>query len=202
MVHNLKVSLGDLYNGATKKLSLSRNALCTKCKGKGSKSGAAGTCHGCCCAGMRTITRQIGLGMIQQMNTVCPECRRSGEMIINKDKCPSCKGNKVVQEKKVLEVHVQKGMQHGQQIVFQGEADEAEFPEPAALTPGQCRSIEKILPRRPGSQLSDMELDQCEETTMHDVNMEEEMRPSRRLNKAVDLWPASKKSLSFININF
>lgn len=46
-------------------------------------------------------------------------------MISDKDKCLSCKGNKVVQEKKVLEVHVEKGMQHGQKIVFQGEADEA-----------------------------------------------------------------------------
>ncbi len=33
VVHTMKVSLEDLYNGTTKKLSLSRNALCTKCKG-------------------------------------------------------------------------------------------------------------------------------------------------------------------------
>lgn len=33
VVHSLKVSLEDLYNGTTKKLSLSRNALCVKCKG-------------------------------------------------------------------------------------------------------------------------------------------------------------------------
>jgi hypothetical protein len=48
-----------------------------------------------------------------------------GEMISDKDKCPGCKGSKVAQEKKVLEVHIEKGMQHGQKIVFQGEADEA-----------------------------------------------------------------------------
>lgn len=33
VVHSLKVSLEDLYNGTTKKLSLSRNILCPKCKG-------------------------------------------------------------------------------------------------------------------------------------------------------------------------
>lgn len=33
VVHTLKVSLEDLYNGTTKKLSLSRNVLCPKCKG-------------------------------------------------------------------------------------------------------------------------------------------------------------------------
>jgi DnaJ family protein A protein 2 len=120
VVHTMKVSLEDLYNGATKKLSLSRNVLCGKCKGKGSKSGATATCSGCRGAGMRMITRQIGPGMIQQMNTVCPECRGKGEMINDMDRCQSCKGNKLAQEKKVLEVHVEKGMQHGQKIVFQG----------------------------------------------------------------------------------
>ncbi|GJN26815.1 hypothetical protein PR202_gb14775 [Eleusine coracana subsp. coracana] len=238
---------------------------------KGSKSGTPGTCYGCHGIGMRTITRQIGLGMIQQMNTVCPECRGSGEIISDRDRCPSCRANKVVQEKKVLEVHIQKGMQHGQKIVFQGEADEApdtvtgdivfilqvkehprfkrkyddlfiehtisltealcgfqfvlshldgrqlliksdpgeiikpgqhkaindegmpqhsrpfmkghlfvkfnvEFPEASALSRDQCRALEKILPRKARGQLTDMELDQCEETIMHDVNIEEEMR--------------------------
>ena len=46
-------------------------------------------------------------------------------MISDKDKCPQCKASKITQEKKVLEVHVEKGMQHGQKIVYQGQADEA-----------------------------------------------------------------------------
>jgi len=33
VVHTMKVSLEDLYNGTTKKLSLSRSVLCSKCKG-------------------------------------------------------------------------------------------------------------------------------------------------------------------------
>lgn len=33
VVHSLKVSLEDLYNGTSKKLSLSKNVLCPKCKG-------------------------------------------------------------------------------------------------------------------------------------------------------------------------
>jgi hypothetical protein len=35
VVHSLKVSLEDLYNGISKKLSLSRNVICSKCKGLG-----------------------------------------------------------------------------------------------------------------------------------------------------------------------
>jgi DnaJ-class molecular chaperone len=33
VVHPLKVSLEDLYNGTSKKLSLSRSVLCSKCNG-------------------------------------------------------------------------------------------------------------------------------------------------------------------------
>lgn len=33
MVHPLKVSLEDLYLGTSKKLSLSRNVICSKCNG-------------------------------------------------------------------------------------------------------------------------------------------------------------------------
>ncbi|KAF6149881.1 hypothetical protein GIB67_008602 [Kingdonia uniflora] len=125
VVHSLKVSLEDLYNGTSKKLSLSRNKLCTKCKGKGSKSGASSTCHGCRGTGMTVSTRQIAPGMIQQMQQVCHQCRGTGEVISEKDKCSQCKGSKVTPEKKVLEVHVEKGMQHAQRITFQGQADEA-----------------------------------------------------------------------------
>jgi DnaJ family protein A protein 2 len=63
--------------------------------------------------------------MIQQMQQPCNECRATGETISDKDRCGQCKGEKVVQEKKVVEVVVEKGMQHSQKITFPGEADEA-----------------------------------------------------------------------------
>jgi DnaJ homolog subfamily A member 2 len=47
-----------------------------------------------------------------------------------------------------------------------------EFPESL----DQVKALETILPARPVSQLTDMELDECEETTLHDVNIEEETR--------------------------
>ncbi|KAG8097673.1 hypothetical protein GUJ93_ZPchr0013g34713 [Zizania palustris] len=297
VIHPLKVSLEDVYNGTSKKLSLSRNVLCSKCKGKsgllpipvnhafsqscsltllldyfskGSKSGASMRCPGCQGSGMKVTIRQLGPSMIQQMQQPCNECKGTGESINEKDRCPGCKGDKVTPEKKVLEVHVEKGMQHNQKITFPGEADEApdtvtgdivfvlqqkdhakfkrkgddlfyehtlsltealcgfqfalthldnrqlliksnpgevvkpdqfkaindegmpmyqrpfmkgklyihftvEFPD--SLAPEQCKALEAVLPPRLVSQLTDMEIDECEETTMHDVNnIEEEMR--------------------------
>jgi|TARA_B110000208_G_scaffold80968_1_gene103320 DnaJ family protein A protein 2 len=125
VVHGLKVSLEELYNGVTKKLSLAKNVLCPKCDGKGSKSGASGHCGSCKGSGVRLVVRQIAPGMVQQMQTVCNECRGTGQVISEKDKCGQCHAQKVVQEKKVLEVHIEKGMVNNQKIVFQGEADEA-----------------------------------------------------------------------------
>ena len=34
VVHQLKVSLEDLYNGSTRKLALQKNVICAKCEGK------------------------------------------------------------------------------------------------------------------------------------------------------------------------
>lgn len=49
-----------------------------------------------------------------------------------------------------------------------------EFPD--SLTLEQVKALEAVLPPKPVSELTDMELDECEETTLHDVNIEEEMR--------------------------
>jgi DnaJ family protein A protein 2 len=49
-----------------------------------------------------------------------------------------------------------------------------EFPD--TLNPEQCKALETVLPPRTSVQLTDMEVDECEETTLHDVNIEDEMR--------------------------
>ena len=49
-----------------------------------------------------------------------------------------------------------------------------EFPD--TLTLDQCKSLEAVLPPKSSPQLTAMELDECEETTLHNVDIEEEMR--------------------------
>merc|ERR1719219_894865 len=63
--------------------------------------------------------------MIQQMQTQCQPCKGTGEVISEGGRCKKCNGNKVTSETKTLDVHVNPGMQHGQKVVFSGEADEA-----------------------------------------------------------------------------
>jgi DnaJ family protein A protein 2 len=63
--------------------------------------------------------------MIQQIQSPCDDCSGSGEIINAKDRCNNCKGKKVLPEKKLLEVHIDKGMKGGQTIQFAGESDQA-----------------------------------------------------------------------------
>jgi len=124
LVHRVHVTLEDLYKGKTTKLALTRNVICHKCNGRGGKEGAVRTCNSCNGNGIRTHLRQMG-PMIQHIQQPCQDCSGTGEIINHKDKCKTCSGKKTVQEKKMLEVHVDKGMKGGQHITFTGESDQA-----------------------------------------------------------------------------
>lgn len=69
------------------------------------------------------MLRQLG-PMMQQIQQPCTECEGTGEMMNPKDRCKTCSGKKTTQERKVLEVHIDKGMKGGQQIKFAGESDQ------------------------------------------------------------------------------
>lgn len=123
-VHPLKVSLEDMYNGKTAKLQLSKNVICQSCDGKGGKAGASMPCRGCRGCGVKVTYRQLGPGMSQQMQSRCTDCNGEGQVINEKDRCGNCKGKKVINEIKILEVHVEKGMRENQKIYFRGEGDQ------------------------------------------------------------------------------
>ncbi|CAO2635005.1 DnaJ homolog subfamily A member 4, partial [Lemmus lemmus] len=130
VVHQLSVTLEDLYNGITKKLALQKNIICEKCEGIGGKKGSVEKCPLCKGRGMQIHIQQIGPGMVQQIQTVCIECKGQGERINPKDRCENCSGAKVIREKKIIEVHVEKGMKDGQKILFHGEGDQEPELEP------------------------------------------------------------------------
>jgi DnaJ homolog subfamily A member 2 len=121
--HVHKVSLEDIYRGKISKLALQKQIICPACDGRGGKEGAVKTCTGCNGAGMKTMMRQMG-PMIQRFQTVCPDCQGECEMIRDKDRCKRCFGKKTVVERKVLHVHVDKGVKNGHKIEFRGEGDQ------------------------------------------------------------------------------
>lgn len=125
ITHPLKASLEDLYNGKTVKLAINRNKLCPECDGRGGKEGCEKSCYDCNGRGMKVQLRQIGPGMVQQIQSGCSTCSGTGKIMNEKDKCKSCSGKKTYKDRKILEVAIEKGMGHGQKIKFADEADEA-----------------------------------------------------------------------------
>ncbi|BCR84288.1 type I HSP40 co-chaperone YDJ1 [Aspergillus chevalieri] len=121
--HVHKVNLEDIYRGKVSKLALQKSVICSGCEGRGGKEGAVKSCTGCNGSGMKTMMRQMG-PMIQRFQTVCPDCNGEGEMIRDKDRCKKCNGKKTVVERKVLHVHVDKGIRNGHKVEFRGEGDQ------------------------------------------------------------------------------
>jgi len=122
ITHTVRVTLEDLYKGKSSKMALKKTITCPTCSGRGGKEGQVKECSGCHGAGMKIVSRQMG-PMIQQFQTVCPDCKGAGEIIPDSARCKECKGKKTVQVTKILELHIDPGMKNGQRIVFDDEGD-------------------------------------------------------------------------------
>jgi len=106
-VYPLKVSLEDLYNGKTAKLAITRSVM----KGEPKK---CATCRG---QGVVIQMRQIGPGMVQQLQSRCPDCTGGYRVTMKK-------------ERQVLEVNVDKGASHNTKLRFSGMGNESPNSEP------------------------------------------------------------------------
>ena len=100
--HPLNVSLDDVYNGKKVKLAVNRKVIV----------GDVSTCSACDGKGVSMEIMQLGPGMIQQMQRTCPECKGQGNTAKTKS------------ERKILEVHIDRGARDGQRIRFEGMGDE------------------------------------------------------------------------------
>ncbi|CAK9820616.1 DnaJ homolog subfamily A member 1 [Anthophora plagiata] len=124
VMHQLSVSLEELYKGTVRKLALQKNVICDKCEGIGGKKGSVEQCPTCHGSGMQVQIQQLGPGMLQHLQTMCTDCKGHGERINPRDRCKQCNGKKTIRDRKILEVHVDPGMVDGQRIVFNGEGDQ------------------------------------------------------------------------------
>ena len=98
VVHPLKVSLDDIYNGKVVKISVNRQRMKYP-KGMDSAS-AIRTCDACDGRGFVVQIRRMG-PMIQQVQQPCSKCGGTGKIV--------AKGVKQVKERKILEVPIDKG---------------------------------------------------------------------------------------------
>jgi DnaJ family protein A protein 2 len=63
--------------------------------------------------------------MMTRAQVTCDKCNGSGETVRPKDRCVDCEGRKVLEEKKIHKIEIEKGMKEDEKIVLHGESDEA-----------------------------------------------------------------------------
>lgn len=120
--HELKVSLEEIYHGSSKKLAITRSRNCIDCKGQGGSK--VEVCQDCKGRGMVKKLTQLGPGMYSQSVGPCDECRGQGKSIDPKFRCKTCNGKRCSQEKKVIEVTIDKGTPNHHKQNFHAEGDE------------------------------------------------------------------------------
>jgi len=128
VVHELRIDLATLYNGKIKKLMINRNVCCKKCKGSGSNQpgATAGGCSGCGGRGVKMQMRRLAPGFVTQQQVHCDECSGTGINIPSRYRCDGgCNMQGLIKKKEEIQVHIDKGMMHGQKITFSQMADEA-----------------------------------------------------------------------------
>ncbi|KAB0386873.1 hypothetical protein FD755_001829 [Muntiacus reevesi] len=119
IVHQLIVTLGEFIQWCNKKTSSAKECDLGRILPQST--------------GMQIRIHQIRPRMVQQIQSVCMECQGHGERISLKDRCKSCNGRKIVREKKILEVPIDKGVKDGQKVTFHGEGDREPGLEPGDI---------------------------------------------------------------------
>ncbi|CAF5153935.1 unnamed protein product, partial [Rotaria magnacalcarata] len=78
--HSLKVSLEELYSGATRTVSIDRDIVCVECNGTGCRDRVSCVCNNCEGTGLETLTHQMG-PVIQHIRCTCSLCNGDGQII-------------------------------------------------------------------------------------------------------------------------
>eukprot|EP01126_Amoeba_proteus_P060689 TRINITY_DN805_c0_g1_i10.p1 TRINITY_DN805_c0_g1~~TRINITY_DN805_c0_g1_i10.p1 ORF type:complete len:410 (-),score=81.88 TRINITY_DN805_c0_g1_i10:170-1399(-) len=125
--HELEVSLAELYTGKKRKMKVNRKILCHECEGSGTTRGKGKSVNTKCteCNGQGRVFKTLQRGnTIFQTQVGCSTCQGKCYIIPENEKCPICRGEKLIKDSKVFTVDIERGMTYGDNITFYGEADQ------------------------------------------------------------------------------
>lgn len=119
-VHEIGVSLADLYKGKRFELTMKRDVLCASCDGKGGNR--VENCDSCGGKGIRIRAQQMG-PMMAMTQEACSPCGQTGKKVL--DTCSVCAGKRVTEKGSTLEVVIEPGMQEGDRLTFAAQCSES-----------------------------------------------------------------------------
>ncbi|HEX7395535.1 MAG TPA: molecular chaperone DnaJ [Anaerolineaceae bacterium] len=122
--YTVQLSFEEAVFGVDKEIEITRDEICTTCRGSGAEPGTTPTrCATCGGRGEVRQVRQTFLGSMVQVTT-CPTCNGSGEVVSSP--CHTCRGRG--QERKTVHkvVSIPAGVDNGTQIRLAGEGQPGE----------------------------------------------------------------------------
>jgi DnaJ-class molecular chaperone len=119
-VVNIPVTTKEFYNGCKKKITIKLKKVCVNCNGLGGINVVI--CPDCKGIGIKTISRQIGPGMVQQIQTNCNSC--NGMKKIANNVCTQCEKNGYTLIEKSFLIIIEKGLLDGDKKIFENMGDE------------------------------------------------------------------------------
>jgi hypothetical protein len=106
---SLNISLADYYNGAARKMRITRDALCSECHGRRTLENTDFSCEPC--GGTGNIETPVGINSTMSTpytrKTRCEQCLGSGVKIPEDKKCWSCLGVGLISEAVVVTVDIE-----------------------------------------------------------------------------------------------
>jgi DnaJ-class molecular chaperone len=144
IVEELSVTLEEFYNGAVKNISVERRQACRTCNGTGARPGAVGKICPQCDGQGRVI---IQMGFVQGISE-CPACNGAKTIFDKADACETCHGEMLCVDRREFEVHVERGSENGDKVVFQGASNEVPGADPGDVVVVLKQEPHSVFERR------------------------------------------------------
>jgi len=140
--YDMHLTLEEAVFGASKEISLTKNATCKKCSGSGMEPGTQPTrCTRCDGSGEIRRVQQSIFGQFVNV-TLCDRCNGEGQIIA--DPCTECQGRGMVRSKVNVLVEVPQGADEGIQLRLTGQGE----PAPRGGVPGHLYVVLHVEPHR------------------------------------------------------
>ena len=128
IIFNMKITLEEVFNGATKQFKYKRKAACVSCNGAGgTDKQVCGTCDG---RGFVITQQMTPMGNFQTQRT-CPTCQGEGNVV--KKVCNSCKGVGVGNKEELITVNIPKGITEQETLQYSGMGNAIKGGTPGSL---------------------------------------------------------------------
>lgn len=120
--HVLPVSLEEIYNEKNIEFKLKLKSMCMSCLGQGTKDKTAFIrCISCNGQGQKMKINMLAPGFVTSTQSMCEQCQGIGKQIKPGFECNECKGNKIIETRKPINIQLKQDTRNGETIVLKNQ---------------------------------------------------------------------------------